>query len=497
MKTRITVDADHPIARINPNIYGHFAEHLGGCIYDGIWVGPGSSIPNRRGIRIDVIEALRRIKPPVLRWPGGCFADDYHWRDGVGPRESRPRRINAHWGGVVEDNAFGTHEFVDFCRQIGAEPYVCGNVGSGTVREMRDWLEYLNCDGDSTLTRLRAANGHPGPFGVRYFGVGNENWGCGGAMTPEYYADQVRRYSSFLFFGDHLCRIACGPAGTNLSWTRRFFQALGGDDPAFRRLGLIQGFGAHYYCGTAGTATEYSDDQWYELLGKAQVMEDVVVRNRAIMDGFDPERRIGLAVDEWGTWHPPMQGTNPRFLRQQNTIRDALVAALSLDILNRHADKVVMANIAQLVNVLQSLILTEGPNMLLTPTYHVYEMYSPHQGAHSLPCRVDTDSLEFRRPGADGKGSVPRVAGSASRMETSINLSLVNTHTCEPADVEIEMRGVRKADMVSWRVLGADDIHEHNTFDDPHRVAPKDEDTSAGGLSLRPASVNILTFRVV
>ncbi len=496
MKIRITLEADHPIATINPNIYGHFAEHLGGCIYDGIWVGPDSSVPNLRGIRLDVVEALRRVKPPVVRWPGGCFADDYHWRDGIGPRESRPRRINAHWGGVVEDNGFGTHEFIDFCRQVGAEPYICGNVGSGTVREMREWLEYLNWAGDSSLTRLRAENGHPEPFGVKYFGVGNENWGCGGSMTPEYYADQVRRYASFLFFGDSLCRIACGPAGTNLTWTRRFFQALAGDDPAFRRLGVIQGFGAHYYCGTAGTATEYTDDQWYELLRKAMVMEDVVVTNRAIMDGFDQERRIGLAVDEWGTWHPPMEDTNPRFLRQQNTIRDALVAALSLDIMNRHADRVVMANIAQLVNVLQALILTDGPRMLLTPTYYVYEMYAPHQGCDSLPCRIDTDALEFTRPGGSGTGTVPRVAGSASRKGTSLTLSLVNTHVSEPAEVEIEIRGSQGGNLQSWRVLGADDIHGHNTFDGPDRVVPEDEDTPAGGLSLRPASVNVLRYGI-
>ncbi len=487
----VMVDADRGVSQINPNIYGHFVEHLGECIYGGIWVGADSSIDNVNGIRRDVIEALRKVQPPVVRWPGGAFADDYHWQDGIGPREGRPRRVNAHWGGVIEDNQFGAHEFLDFCYRIGAQPYICGNVGSGTVREMRDWLEYLNFEGDSSLTRLRAENGHPEPFNVRYFGIGNENWGCGGNMTPELYAGLVRQHSSYAFFGSGLRRIACGPAGVNATWTQRFFQALCDPDPSFCRTGLIQGFAVHYYCGTAGTAIDYTDDQWYQLLHQAIAVEAIAIRNRAIMDGFDPERRIDLVVDEWGTWHLPMEGTNPHFLKQQSTMRDALVAALTLDIYNRHSDKVAMANIAQTVNVLQALILTHGKDMLLTPTYHVYEMYSPHQGGQSLPCRVSTDRIWFDSP--QGRKSVPRLAGSCSRKGNAVTLTLVNTHVSEAAEVEVEFRGAGIAQLDGWRVLASDDIHDHNTFREPDQVKPRLED-GASGIVLPPASVNVLTY---
>jgi alpha-N-arabinofuranosidase len=490
---RVVVEADQRIASINPNVYGHFAEHLGGCIYDGVWVGPDSPIENTNGIRSDVVKALRGINPPVVRWPGGAFADDYHWADGIGPIEQRPRQVNAHWGRVIEDNQFGTHEFMEFCSQIGAEPYVCGNLGSGSVREMRDWLEYMNFDGDSTLARLRAENGHPEPFGVKYFGIGNENWGCGGNMSPEYYAHEVRRYSTFLFFGSEpFHRIACGPCSDDPEWTRRFFEVLAGRQGGVPRLDCIDGFALHYYCGTAGTATEYDQDQWYELLHKSMWVEAILVKHRAIMDGFDPTRRIGLIIDEWGTWHPVMEGTNPSFLKQQNTIRDALVAALSLDTFNRHADKVTMANIAQTVNVLQSMVLTEGPKMMVTPTCHVYGMYAPHQGADSLRCRVDTDEIDFMI--GESKASVPRVAGSCSRNGTSITLSLVNTHVCEPVEIEVDLRGVGEVELRSWRVLTAKDIHDHNSFDDPDRVSPTDGDVCAGSVALPPASVNVLQF---
>ena len=494
MKQTVVVEGDHRIARINPNIYGHFAEHLGHCIYGGIWVGPDSPIKNINGIRCDVVRALRKIGPPVVRWPGGCFADDYNWQDGIGPRERRPKRVNVHWGGVIEDNQFGTHEFMDFCSQIGAEPYVCGNVGSGSVREMRDWLEYMNFDGSSTLSDLRSENGHPEPFNVKYFGIGNENWGCGGSMSAEYYAHQVRRYSTFLHFGsDSLHRIACGPCSDDPAWTRKFFEVLSGCYPGCsQKMGNIQGFALHYYCGTAGKATEYTDDQWYELLVKAMRVEYILMRHRAIMDGFDPERKIGLIIDEWGTWHPTIEGTNPRFLRQQNTIRDALVAAMSLDIFNRHADKVVMTNIAQTVNVLQSMVLTDGPKMLLTPTYHIYEMYVPHQGADSLPCGVNTDMMEFAAP--TGKSSIPRVAGSCSRTGDGITLSLVNTHVSEPVEIEVDLRGVGKTRLESWRVLDSADIHDHNTFEKPERVKPRDGDVSSGRITLSPASVNVLRY---
>jgi len=373
---------------------------------------------------------------------------------------------------------------------------VCGNMGSGTVREMRDWLEYMNFSGGSTLAEERAANGHPAPFGVRYFGIGNENWGCGGSMSPEYYANEVRRYATFLnAFGDEpLVRIACGPSGDDPTWTRKFFAVLSGCLNGCRpKLNAIEGFAMHYYCGTAGTATEYTDAQWYELLERALRIEPMLVKHRAIMDGFDPDRRIGLIVDEWGTWHPVMPGTHPRFLRQQNTIRDALVAALTLDVFTRHADKVVMSNIAQTVNVLQAMVLTDGPRMHVTPTGYVYELYSVHQGAESLPLRIAADRVEF----ADGPrtGSVPRLAGACSRRGDELSLSLVNTHVSDTAEIAVDIRGVDAWQLTDWRTLAGDDIHAHNTFEEPQRVRPE-EHTVDGRWLVPPASVNVLTVRV-
>ena len=490
----VCVNADDAIALINPNIYGHFAEHLGHCIDDGIWVGPDSAIPNVRGIRTDVVEALRRMRAPVVRWPGGCFADDYHWRDGIGPRDRRPKRVNAHWGMGIEDNAFGTHEFIDFCRQIGAAPYVCGNVGSGAVAELRNWIEYCNYDGPSSLAEERQANGSPEPFQVKYWGIGNENWGCGGRMSPEHYAQQAKRYAAFMypFGGKQPYRIACGPSGDDAEWTRRFFETLTGlRDGGRNCLGAIDAFAAHYYCGTSGTATEYSEAEWYELLRRALHMEPLIVRHRAIMDGFDPERRIGLIVDEWGTWHPVIEGTNPRFLRQQSTIRDALVAALTLDVFNRHADKVVMANIAQTVNVLQAMCLTDGPRMFCTPTGHVYEMYAVHQGAQSVRLTVDAGPIEYEL--GNGRDRLPSVAGSASVRNGEMAVSLVNTHASEAAEVRIEIRGA-DATVRDWRVLAAADIHDHNDFDTPGRVAPSRLEPPGAQVELPPASVSVVTY---
>ncbi|MBC7260472.1 MAG: alpha-N-arabinofuranosidase, partial [Chloroflexi bacterium] len=341
-----------------------------------------------------------------------------------------------HWGEVVETNAFGTDEFVRFCRLVGAEPYICGNVGSGTPREMRDWVEYCNFPGGTFWSDQRAANGSPEPHQVRYWGVGNENWGCGGHFTPEDYATEYRRFATFLrsFAGRPIYRIACGPSGNEPDWTRRFFTKLYRD---YWRGPGIEGYAAHYYCGTAGTATEYTEEQWYELLHKSLRMEELVVQQRAIMDAFDPQRQIGLIVDEWGTWHPPAEGRNPRFLWQQNTIRDALVAALTLNTFNNHADKVVMANIAQTINVLQAVILTEEEKMLVTPTGYVYEMYVPHQGANAVRTLVEAPTLHF---GSEAK-QVPNLSVSASLRGKHLVMTLVNTHASEPLEVEIRLYG--------------------------------------------------------
>jgi alpha-N-arabinofuranosidase len=465
MSATIEVLLTEPIAAIDPNLYGHFIEHLGACIYDGIWVGEGSRIPNTGGVRDDVVAALGRLKPPIVRWPGGCFADDYHWQDGVGPAEGRPRRLNIHWGETVEANAFGTHEFIRFCRAIDAEPYLCGNVGSGTPRELRDWVEYCNFPGGTTLSDRRAANGAPEPFGVRHWGVGNESWGCGGHFTPEAYATEYRRFSTFLrdLGGTELSLIACGANGNDLDWTRRFFTQL-----RDWRRGRLHGYGTHYYCRTAGTATEYTDDQWYQLLQQAGLMEPLIVQQRGLMDAFDPERKVGLIIDEWGTWHPATPGRNPRFLWQQNTLRDALVAALTLDIFNRHADKVAMANIAQTINVLQALLLTDGDRLLATPTYHVYDLYRPHQGARSVRALFDAPEVTFRHDGAERR--LFGLAGSASTRDDTLTLTVVNPRIGEPVEAAIHLRGDATAARARATTLTHPDIHAHNTFDAPDTV---------------------------
>jgi alpha-N-arabinofuranosidase len=488
-QARITINPYDKIATINPNIYGHFAEHLGRCIYDGIWVGLDSSIPNTDGFRNDVIQALRKMKPPVIRWPGGCFADDYHWQDGIGPRQNRPSRINIHWGEVIETNAVGTQEFVNFCRLVGAEPYFCGNVGSGSVRELRDWVEYCNFEGDSSWAQQRAIDGSPEPLNVKYWGIGNENWGCGGNFSPEDYGTEFRRYASFVRgFGSPISVIACGPSGNDVEWTQRFFRKLYKDYWEFHNIHL---FAAHYYCGTAGTATEYTEDEWYILLSKGLKMEALVIQQRAAMDVFDPSRRIGLIVDEWGTWHPVEKGTNPAFLYQQNTMRDALVAASTLDIFNRHADKVVMANIAQTVNVLQAVILTKDDQIVVTPTGLVYELYANHQSGTSLRMQVETPEVTFK--GNREEDHIPMIAGSASIKDKCIFLTLTNSHAKNESEILVDLLGAVNIQSASARFISGD-IHAHNTFENPdavHIVPQKVEiDGSRLRLVLPPATVD-------
>jgi alpha-N-arabinofuranosidase len=483
MSISVTINPLDRIATINPNIYGHFAEHLGRCIYDGAWVGEDSPIPNTHGFRNDVIAALRKLKAPVIRWPGGCFADDYHWQDGIGPRAERPRRINIHWGEVIETNHVGTHEFVEFCRLVGAEPYFCGNVGSGTPRELRDWVEYCNFPGDSSWARLRAANGSPEPFNITYWGVGNENWGCGGNFSPEDYGTEFRRFASFMrgFGGNKLYLVACGSPGNDVEWTNRFFRKLNKDYWVFNN---IHGYASHHYCGTAGTATEYTTDQWYQLISQGLFMEQLVVQQRAAMDAYDPQRRIGLLIDEWGTWHPVEKGTNPAFLFQQNTLRDALVAATNLDIFNRHADKVVMANIAQTINVLQAMILTEGEGMIVTPTGYVYEMYAPHQGGQAVRTLVETESVSFKRGEKDE--TLALVAGSASLKEKTLFVTLTNSHATQAQEITLNLLGGAAAQNVSASVLTGE-IHAHNTFDKPEALTPQPMVVKATGSSFTVA----------
>ena len=459
---RLVLHPEQARTKIDRNIYGHFAEHLGHCIYEGIWVGEGSPIPNTRGIRNDVVAALKAIKIPVLRWPGGCFADEYHWMDGIGPREQRPTMINNHWGGVTENNHFGTHEFFDLCEQLECEPYICGNLGSGTVHEMQQWVEYMTSANVSPMTDLRKKNGRAEPWKLKYFGVGNENWGCGGNMTPEYYANEYKRYATYVrgYSGNSIVKVACGASGGNYAWTEVLMREAG------KRMHALA---LHYYCGSGKKkqlATQFDEADWFVLLQKALKMDELVSGHAAIMDKYDPEKKVAMYVDEWGTWHLVEPGTNPGFLYQQNTMRDALAAAVTFDVFNRHADRVKMANIAQTVNVLQAMVLTDGPKMLLTPTYHVFEMYSVHQDATLVPAELTCADYEL-----DGQ-KIPGISASCSKAKDGkLNLTLSNVNPATSAALAVELGGAGGR-VTAARVLTADTMQAHNTFEKADAVKP-------------------------
>ncbi len=458
---RLVIHADSGRDTISRHIYGQFAEHLGRDIYDGFWV------KDARGqwhLRADVIAALRRIKVPNVRWPGGCFADRYHWQDGIGPRARRPKIVNTMWGDVTEDNSFGTHEYLELIDRLGAAPFIVGNVGSGTPHEMAQWWEYVNFDGTSPMADLRRRDGRPSPWHVRLWGLGNESWGCGGNMSPEYYADVYRRFVTFLpaYGQTRPFRIATGPNSEDYHWTEVVLRDAGR---------MIDGLDLHYYTvvgswSKKGSATDFSEREWFVALEKALHVEDIITRHAAIMDRYDPQKRVALVVGEWGLWHDVEPGTNPAFLYQQNTLRDALVAAVSLDVFNRHADRVRMANIAQTINVLQAMILTQGDRMILTPTYHVYDMYSVHQDALLVPV-----SLAAGRYEAEGR-SIPAVSASASRdAQGRLHVSLTNLDPNHPRSVIVELEGAQVS-RVSGRVLTAGAMNAHNTFERPDDVRP-------------------------
>jgi len=489
---QVTVHADTPQWVIDRHIYGQFAEHLGHGIYDGLWVGEQSAIPNTRGLRNDVVQALRELHVPVVRWPGGCFADTYHWRDGIGPPQERPRTVNGTWGNVVETNAFGTHEFMDLAEQIGAEAYISLNVGGGTVQEARDWVEYLTSDADSALARLRRKNGRQLPWKIAYLGVGNEAWGCGGNMRAEYYADVFRRYQAFLrSTNGSIPLYASGASGGDYRWTEVLMQQAGE---------LLGGLSLHQYTlvtgdfNHKGPATGFDETAWAQTLKHALDMDSLVQGHSDRMDRYDPARKVPLAVDEWGTWYDVEPGTNPGFLYQQNTLRDALVAAVTLNIFHAHGDRVKMANIAQMVNVLQAMILTDGPRMLRTPTYHVFEMYKVHQDARYLPVTVSAPTYTL------GDLSMPAVSVSASRDAAGlIHLSLVNLDPHHAAAVSTRIAGQAIAH-AQGRVLTAAFIDAHNTFEQPDNVMP----TPLNGISfsgdtlqvtLPPKAVAVLEIR--
>ncbi|MEK4008391.1 MULTISPECIES: alpha-N-arabinofuranosidase [unclassified Paenibacillus] len=493
MAERIVLNTDIRKGKIDRNIYGHFAEHLGRCIYEGIWVGEDSPIPNTKGIRNDVVEALKEMKIPVLRWPGGCFADEYHWKDGIGPSEERKRMINTHWGGAVENNHFGTHEFMLLCEMLGCEPYINGNVGSGTVQEMSEWVEYLTFNGVSPMAELRQKNGQEDAWSVKYFGVGNENWGCGGNMRPEFYADLYRQYQTYVRnYGDNkIHRIACGANADDYNWTEVLMRE------ATRFMDSIT---LHYYTlpnsdwNHKGAATGFGTDEYFTTLKKALFMDELVTRHIAIMDKYDPEKRVGLIVDEWGTWYDVEPGTNPGFLYQQNTIRDALVAGLTLNIFHKHSDRVRMANIAQTVNVLQAVILTEGEKMLLTPTYHVFNMYKVHQDAELLELTVDSPVYSYE--GVE----IPEVSASASvNAEGIIHVSLCNLNHASSAVLPLALRGLAGQASVSGTTLAGASIDAHNSFEQPEAVTPQafsafklEGDTLT--VELPPMSVTVLAI---
>lgn len=460
---KLTLNPLDKKSKIRKEIYSNFSEHLGRCVYDGIYVGRDSDVPNIEGYRKDVIEAFKQIRLPVLRWPGGCFADEYHWTDGIGELSSRKKMVNTNWGGLVEDNSFGTHEFMRFCELVGCEPYISANVGSGTVEELAKWIEYITFDGVSPMADLRRKNGREEPWKLKYLGIGNESWGGGGNMTPEFYCDNYRRYSLYAreYSGNKLFRIACGPNAEDYNWT----------DVCMQRLGTwaMQGLSLHYYTVPSGdwshkgSATDFTEDEYYDTIKKTMYMEELLTRHGGIMDRYDPEHKVGLIVDEWGTWYDVEPGTNPGFLYQQNTMRDAIVAAVNLNIFNEHSDRVYMANIAQAVNVLQAILLTEGGVTVKTPTYHVFDLFKEHQDARLIYSHIENEEL---------RGGVPFISHSASVSENgTVTLTLANVSLDREAAVETALP-FGKTVSASGRVL-AGEVHAKNDFEHPDNVVIK------------------------
>ncbi len=484
----ITLQADSAKQTINRNIYGHFAEHLGRCIYGGFYVGDTSHIPNTAGVRNDVVTALRKLKIPNLRWPGGCFADTYHWKDGIGPKDERPTIVNKWWGGVTEDNSFGTHDFLNMCKLLGTEPYLAGNIGSGTVQEMADWVQYVNFDGTSPMSNLRRENGQEKPWNVKFWGVGNEAWGCGGNMTAEYYANEYRKYATFMSDWENtgsLMRIASGASDADYHWTETLMKNI--------PLNMLGGVALHHYSvlewSHKGPAAAFTEDQYFHTMKEAILMDSLVTKHSAIMDKYDPAKKVALVVDEWGGWYDVEPGTNPGFLYQQNTMRDAMIAGVTLNIFNNHSDRVRMANLAQAINVLQAVILTDGEKMLLTPTYHVMEMFNVHQDAKMLPVRVQTADYTF------GNQSLPAVSCSASKDSLGVtHISLVNIDSKNAQTITLNIDGA-KYNTVKGRILSSAKLQDDNTFDNPEKITP--QTFSGASLKGKTMSVKMPPFSVV
>lgn len=462
---KIFVNVEVKKEKINKEIYGHFSEHLGRCIYEGIYVGEDSTIPNNHGMRTDVVEALKEIKIPVLRWPGGCFADEYHWKDGIGKKGDRKKMVNTNWGGVVEDNSFGTHEFMELCSQLGCENYINGNVGSGTVQEMAEWVEYMTFSGSSPMTELRRENGRENPWQIDYFGVGNESWGCGGFMRPGYYADEYRRYQSFVrkYQDKKIYKIACGPNADDYEWTEKVMKTAGK---------YMDGLSLHYYTVPTGNwekkggATDFDLDMYYATLKRTFFMKELINKHGSIMDKYDPEKRVGLIIDEWGCWYDVETGTNPGFLYQQNTMRDAMVAAINLNLFNQSCSRVKMANIAQVVNVLQAVILTEGDKMVKTPTYYVFDLFKQHQNNMLIDSYLECDEIPTN------EGMIPQISQSVSE-DTKGHLHVTVANLSAEAECHMELLiQQRNITHVAGEILTGE-IHQKNTFEQPDNIRKK------------------------
>ncbi len=493
----ITVKPTEGNQIIPKEIYGQFAEHLGTCIYGGLWVGEDSKIPNVDGYRIDVLNALKELKVPVLRWPGGCFADEYHWMDGIGQKEKRPKMVNTNWGGTVEDNSFGTHEFLNLCEMLGCEPYISGNVGSGTVEELAKWVEYMTSEGESPMAKLRRENGRDKAWKVKYIGVGNESWGCGGSMYPEYYSDLYRRYATYCrnYNGNRLFKVASGASDYDYNWTRVLM-----DRARFNMDGLSLHYYTVYDWGRKGSATEFDTDRYYWAMGKCREVEAVIRRHCEIMDRTDPDRRVHLLLDEWGTWWDEEPGTIAGHLHQQNTMRDAMVASLSFDIFHKYTYRLKMANIAQIVNVLQSMILTKEDKMVLTPTYHVFKMYQVHQDATYLPLDIKCETREIVN-GANIREQciVPMVSATASRNKDGVvHVSISNVHADKQQEIKVDLGGIDAKKAVG-QLLTSAKITDYNSFDNPNFVKPvefKDAKIKDGVLTVKMPAKSIVTLEL-
>ncbi|MBS7605688.1 MAG: alpha-L-arabinofuranosidase C-terminal domain-containing protein [Candidatus Bathyarchaeia archaeon] len=482
---KIFVNFDAIIERIDPKIYGHFIEHLGQCIYDGIWVGENSGIPNINGLRKDVIDALLHIKAPIIRWPGGCFADTYHWEDGIGPRERRPVKRNLWWGGE-ERNLFGTDEYIMLCKKVKAEPYICLNVGSGSVQEAIYWLEYCNYSGKTAYAELRRKNGHPEPYYVKYWEIGNESWACGGSFTPEYYAWEYRRFATYLKAADpSIYLVACGRL--NIRWMTTLMEYLS----ETRRL--IDGIAIHYYFSSRrkpfGKSVEFSDEEYYNIIYDVQNLEYFIRQTADIINKFTRGSNLDIVIDEWGAWYS--DATHKTGLFQQNTIRDGILAGIVLNLYNRYSNVIRIANLAQTVNVLQSLFLTKNRLTIMTPTYYVFDIYKHHMGNYSLMSKVSSPLIkeeptkEMIEAFSKEKGKVDPLAAidssiSLDKENRRIVVTLVNVSLDDDIEVRLDINGVN---MSSGELIlvTSKNVRDHNDFENPKRIVPKKEDISIKG----------------